>query len=801
MILKKLYTIPIFLILALGLMHVVMYQNVSASRGEIVSGTIEINSTSPNGPVLNNIDNFGYSIANIGDVNDDGILDIAVGAYNDATSGYSTGTVHVMFMNNNGTVSDTMEINNDTLNGPVLRSADYFGSSIANIGDMNNDGTPDIAVGAIGYDTTVNSNGAIHVMLMNSNGTVSNTVTINDDTLNGPVLNSADEFGISIANIGDLNGDGTPDIAVGTHRANTGGTDRGAIHVMFMNSNGSIHHTVEINSASPNGPVLNDLDHFGHSIANIGDLNNDGTSDIAVGAHHDGTGGTDRGAIHVMFMNSNGSIHHTVEINSTSPNGPILDDGDNFGISIANIGDLNNDGTSDIAVGALFDDAGDVDSGAIHVMLLNRNGTVSRTIEINSTSPNGPVLDDGDNFGISIANIGDLNNDGTSDIAVGALFDDTGGTDRGAIHVLFMNSIDTTPPTIINITSNATTFDTLKVDDTISFTLGIGSAEDDAIITATYNSVALSWNSIDDGTTYTSTYTVSEGDADHTTPLQITNVTITDSAGNTSLPFEGTDILDTIDANSPKFSSAQTLSISQIAITLDQNVTISSAIPNDFTLGGLTGGPIISITSVSNNIITLDIAGATISDSDDDDDVTISYARTSGSFDDVSGNLLLDFAENVTNNLDFTPPVITLNGDNPLIIELGEGYTELGATTSDGSQVTINSAEFIDAIGTYSIYYDSVDASGNKSIRVVRTVNVVEATIPTSCIVPFSGDWTITTSCTIDTSATVQGNVIVQNNSILSIPFGITLGIDFVAFNLTVQSGSGVLIKSGGTIT
>ncbi len=787
-----------FLILTLGSLYTITYQNVSATGDKIVSNTIEINSTTTNGPVLNDSDNFGSSIANIGDLNGDGISDIAVGADYDDAGGPNRGAIHLMFMNSNGSVSNTIEINSTTTNGPVLNNYDYFGSSIANIGDLNGDGISDIAVGADYDDAGGPDRGAIHLMFMNSNGSVSNTIEINDNTANGPVLNDGDGFGISIANIGDLNGDGILDIAVGADYDDAGGPNRGAIHLMFMNSNGSVSNTIEINSTTTNGPVLNDNDYFGSSIANIGDLNGDGISDIAVGADYDDAGGPNRGAIHVMLMNSNGSVSNTIEINSTTTNGPVLNNYDYFGSSIANIGDLNGDGTIDIAVGADYDDAGGPDRGAIHVMLMNSNGSVSNTIEINSTTTNGPVLNNYDYFGSSIANIGDLNGDGILDIAVGAYNDDAGGPNRGAIHVLFINSSTLLPPIITNITSNTTSSGVLKVGDTISFTLTLDSAENGTTINGAYNSVPLFWNSIDNGTTYTATYTISEGDADQITPLQITGVTITDSAGNTSLPFDGTDILDTIDANSPQFSSAQTLSISQIAITLDQSVTNSTATPNDFTLGGVTGASIDSIVSVLNNTITLDVTGTTISDSDN---VTISYTRTSGSFDDVSGNSLLNFAENVTNNLDFTPPIITLNGDNPQIIELGEDYTELGATTSDGSQVTINATEFTNAIGIYSIYYDSVDASGNRATQVVRTVSVVEATIPTFCAPPGSGDWIIDVSCTVNASATAQENVIVQNNSILIIPSGITLDIDFAAFNLTVQSGSGVLIKSGGTIT
>ncbi len=50
-------------------------------------------------------------------------------------------------------------------------------------------------------------------------------------------------------------------------------------------------------------------------------------------------------------------------------------------------------------------------------------------------------------------------------------------------------------------------------------------------------------------------------------------------------------------------------------------------------------------------------------------------------------------------------------------------------------------------------------------------------------------------------SATAPGNVLVQNNSLLTVPSGITLDVNFGTFNLTVKSGSGILIESGGTIT
>lgn len=69
------------------------------------------------------------------------------------------------------------------------------------------------------------------------------------------------------------------------------------------------------------------------------------------------------------------------------------------------------------------------------------------------------------------------------------------------------------------------------------------------------------------------------------------------------------------------------------------------------------------------------------------------------------------------------------------------------------------------------------------------------------CIPPISGDWTITSTCTLGSNVNPPGNVFVTNNSVLTIPNGMTLGIDFASKKLSISSGSGVLIKPGGKIT
>ena len=117
------------------------------------------------------------------------------------------------------------------------------------------------------------------------------TVEINSLTVNGPTLNNGDRFGWSIASLGDLDGDGIPDLAAGLPRDSTGGPTRGSIQLLLLNGDGSVKSTVEINSLTPNGPTLSDIDLFGWSATSLGDLNGDGVTELAVGALWDATGG------------------------------------------------------------------------------------------------------------------------------------------------------------------------------------------------------------------------------------------------------------------------------------------------------------------------------------------------------------------------------------------------------------------------------------------------------------------------------------------------------------------------------
>ena len=424
--------------------------------------------------ILDNSDVLGLAVAGIGDLDNDGIEDIAVGAYQDDDGGTNRGAVYVLFLNTNGTVKAEQKIS-DTVGGlaAILVNNDNFGSSVDAIGDLDNDGVEDIVVGAHFDDNGGIDRGAVYILFLNTNGTVKAEQKISSTVggLAGPLDNS-DRFGIDVAGIGDLDNDGVEDIAVGAIFDDDGGADRGAVYVLFLNTNGTVKAEQKISSTvgGLTGP-LDNSDFFGISVAGIGDLDGDSVEDIAVGAILDDDGGADRGALYVLFLNSNGTVKAEQKISDTVGGlAAILDNGDNLGTSVDSMGDLDGDGVNDIAVGAWTDDDGGADRGAVYVLFLNSNGTVKAERKISDTVGGlTATLDNSDAFGRAVTSIGDLNGDGVNDIAVGASGDDDGGTDRGAVYILFL------APGCCSL-STAETATTLTITGAGQFEMGFNTA-------------------------------------------------------------------------------------------------------------------------------------------------------------------------------------------------------------------------------------------------------------------------------------------------------------------------------------
>jgi hypothetical protein len=256
------------------------------------------------------------------------------------------------------------------------------------------------------------------------------------------VLDDYDDFGISVASLGDLNGDGVRDLAVGAHWDDDGGDRRGAVWVLFLDAGGTVvsHQKISDLEGDFDG-TLDNLDRFGRSVTSLGDLDDDGVGDLAVGAIGDGDGGSNRGAVWVLFLNADGTVKGHQKISDTQGGfAGTLSNEDGFGTSGTSLGDFDGDGVGDFAVGASGDDDGGSGRGAVWVLLLDTDGTVKGHQKVSDMEGGFTgTLDNGDEFGVSVASLNDLDGDGVGDLAVGAIADDDGGGNRGAVWVLFLN--------------------------------------------------------------------------------------------------------------------------------------------------------------------------------------------------------------------------------------------------------------------------------------------------------------------------------------------------------------------------
>jgi hypothetical protein len=410
-------------------------QQVSASNGNF------------NG-ILQDDDLFGSAVAIIGDLEADGVVDLAAGAPGTDDGGSDRGAVWILFMNRDGTVDLEQKISatDGKFNG-TLQDGDEFGRAVTGIGDLNGDAILDIAVGAPGDDDGGTDRGAVWILFLNQDGTVRSEAKISekDGNFRG-ALDDGDDFGAALAVLGDLDGDGVADLAVGAPGDDDDSIDSGAIWILFMNSNGTVRTEQKI-SFDTGGldALLRSGDAFGSAIANIDDLKT-AVVEIAVGAPGDDDGGVDAGAAWVLYLTANGRVIDQQKLSPLEGNfDGAISAGDAFGAALANAGDLDLDGISELLAGAPGDDDGGTDSGAAWVLFTKRDGTVSGTRKLSNVEGLlGAALAGGDRFGSAVAGIGNLDARRATDLVVGAPYTDDAGIDTGSLWVLFMDKVDTT---------------------------------------------------------------------------------------------------------------------------------------------------------------------------------------------------------------------------------------------------------------------------------------------------------------------------------------------------------------------
>jgi hypothetical protein len=228
-------------------------------------------------------DFFGWSVAAVGDVNGDGISDIAVGSpYNDSRA-WDAGLVTLY------SGADRRVL----WHSPSTVQLESLGTSLAGTEDMDGDGVRDILAGC-----------PLHNAIRILSGADGHEIGRCVDAGGGGV---GDNHGV--ASVGDLDGDGVPEIAAGATTNNERLHHQGKVTVFRYDRTSSIC-AIRFALWDPEGAIY---DNLGYSVAGIGDVSGDGVPDIAAGEPGDDPVDDSNGAI-LIFSGADGALVRRVTI-------------------------------------------------------------------------------------------------------------------------------------------------------------------------------------------------------------------------------------------------------------------------------------------------------------------------------------------------------------------------------------------------------------------------------------------------------------------------------------------------------
>ncbi len=368
------------------------------------------------------ISGMGTSVAGAGDVNADGFSDVLVGAPFYDQGEVNEGAAFVYMGSVKGISQVPIVIQGDQANA-------HLGTSLATAGDVNGDNFSDIIIGAPHYDKLHSDQGLVKIHLGSANG-----ITVNASiALAGQQMEQ--EFGRAVACAGDVEGDGYADILIASRSQGKNLPNQGVV-MLFSGIQAGIHKKPASVFKSDQANA-----YLGQSLASAGDVDGDGFSDIVLGAHQYDQGQNNEGAVMLWRGGASGPNTATA-LHAAQPEAA-------FGYSVSGAGDIDGDGFDDIIVGAPYYDNGQSDEGVAFVFRGTSDG-------IGKTASNLLEADQADaGFGTAVSAAGDINADGFGDVVIGAMHYDNGEDEEGAAFV-YLGSPSGLNPVPIKLESNKT---------------------------------------------------------------------------------------------------------------------------------------------------------------------------------------------------------------------------------------------------------------------------------------------------------------------------------------------------------
>jgi glycosylphosphatidylinositol phospholipase D len=431
---------------------------------------------------------LGRSVTILGDINADGLADFAIGApYANGPSGAKSGKVYVLF-GRREKWPNPLNLSNLTANDGFvltgLAAGSGLGWALSRAGDINGDGVDDFVAGAPFADVpqVVESSdqkqptakkktdkilrgaGQSYV-IFGQRGRLRLT-NLRLDALNGQngfVINgqaAGAQLGYAVSDAGDLNGDRLGDVILGAPLAPLGndpqGERRGQAQIIF-GWRGAYKGTMDWKTLQPRRSLTlsgaSSGEQAGFALANAGDINGDGVTDVVIGAPFANVRGVNSGRSYVLYGSRVGFPSLLDLAQLTSRNGLTLNGfvpQGRSGYTVDTATDVNGDGIDDLLIGAPFAYPSGLYSGQSYVVLGRRGGFAS-ALDLNTLNGRNGWMLNGQmgRTGWAVAGLGDINGDRKGDVLIGAPYDpgqDRLGTGRG--YVVFGRVANTTEATI-----------------------------------------------------------------------------------------------------------------------------------------------------------------------------------------------------------------------------------------------------------------------------------------------------------------------------------------------------------------
>jgi hypothetical protein len=382
-------------------------------------------------------DYFGTAFAALGDLDGDGVEDLAVSAPLDDDGGVDRGAIWILFLNPDGSVASQAKIS-QTSGGftGTLADGSVLGHQLATAGDLDGDGAPELAA-------FCGQPNRLWILFLNANGTLHGQTEIraSDPAFGGVPMARDFSYG-GLAALGDTDGDGLGDLALG---APWDDGRAGALWILRLQANGTLKTAHRI--AEGVGGFTGDLvpfvygssygDQFGSAIVQLGDLNGDGNRELGVGAQW----AEHLGSFWILYMDANEQVLSQIEYGIDDYGLPLPSGSYGTSHQFGWLGDLDGDGVGELALEFTGVDlqGGPLYEGAVVVAFPRSDGSIQKRLVISHQRGGLGNLIRGTGFGNAPTLIGDLDGDGGPEMAVGAYYDRSSGEDTGAAWILALD--------------------------------------------------------------------------------------------------------------------------------------------------------------------------------------------------------------------------------------------------------------------------------------------------------------------------------------------------------------------------